>query len=129
VSYGAPVTIVALDHVQVAAPPGCESGARHFYGDLLGLEELAKPLALGGRGGVWFACGAQQLHVGVTGDFIAAQQAHPAFRLRAASDLDQLAERLSAAGSAIRWDGAIPGIRRFFVSDPWGNRVELLAPA
>ena len=24
-----------LDHVQVAAPPGCEARARHFYGELL----------------------------------------------------------------------------------------------
>jgi catechol 2,3-dioxygenase-like lactoylglutathione lyase family enzyme len=127
VSYRAPVTIVCLDHVQIAAPPGCEPGARRFYGDLLGLEELAKPPALGGRGGVWFVCGPQQLHVGVTGDFVAAQQAHPAFRLRASSDLDQLSDRLLAAGSTVQWDDAIPGTRRFFVSDPWGNRIELLA--
>jgi hypothetical protein len=29
-----------LDHVQIAAPPGCEPAARHFFGGLLGLSEL-----------------------------------------------------------------------------------------
>jgi hypothetical protein len=26
------MTIVGLDHVQIAAPPGCEGDARRFYG-------------------------------------------------------------------------------------------------
>src|SRR3954453_3944182 len=70
--------ITGLDHVQVAAPPGCEAEARGFYGALLGLSELDKPPALAGRGGAWFGCGAQQLHVGVAGDFVPATKAHPA---------------------------------------------------
>jgi NAD-dependent oxidoreductase involved in siderophore biosynthesis len=45
-----------LDHVQIAAPPGCEAQVRHFYDEL-------------------------------------------------------------------------PHVRRFFTDDPWGNRLELLAPA
>ena len=57
--------IDGLDHVQVAAPPGCEREARGFYGRLLGLRELEKPEELRARGGVWFAAGAQELHVGV----------------------------------------------------------------
>ena len=61
--------IEGLDHVQVAGPPGCEAEARHFYGWLLGLQELPKPASLAARGGAWFACGAQQLHVGVSEEF------------------------------------------------------------
>jgi catechol 2,3-dioxygenase-like lactoylglutathione lyase family enzyme len=34
---------VRLDHVQLAAPPGCEEAARAFYGALLGLPEIPKP--------------------------------------------------------------------------------------
>src|SRR4051812_35183287 len=34
------MAIVGLDHVQVAAPPGCEGDARRFYGGLLGLAEV-----------------------------------------------------------------------------------------
>lgn len=121
----APAQIIGLDHVQVAAPAGGESDARRFYGDLLGLPELEKPEALRGRGGVWFACGAQQLHVGVIDDFVPAVKAHPALRVRQ-SDLDLIAERLAVAGTSVQWDDAIPNTRRFYAADPWGNRIELL---
>jgi catechol 2,3-dioxygenase-like lactoylglutathione lyase family enzyme len=112
--------VPALDHVQVAAPPGCEDAARTFYGDLLGLVEVEKPEPLRGRGGVWF----EQLHIGVEPDFAPARKAHPALRVE---DLDGLAERLRAAGAQVQWDDALPGVRRFYTADPWGNRVELLA--
>lgn len=116
------MAVLGLDHVQVAAPRGCEPAARRFYGDLLGLPELEKPAALRARGGVWFACGPQQLHVGVSDPFTAATKAHPALR---AGDLDALAQCLEAAGHAVTWDDAIPG--RFYTADPWGNRIELVA--
>src|SRR4051794_9161857 len=108
-----------LDHVQLAAPPGCEPEARRFYGELLGLEELPKPEALAGRGGVWFALGEQQLHIGVEDPFAPAKKAHPAFRV---DDLDGLARRLGD----VKWDDAIPGQRRFYAADPFGNRLEFL---
>jgi catechol 2,3-dioxygenase-like lactoylglutathione lyase family enzyme len=123
------VPIEGLDHVQVAAPPGCEAEARGFYGGLLGLEELPKPDALAARGGAWFACGAQQLHVGVTEDFEAARKAHPGLLVSTVGDLERLAERLVVAGVDVLWDDALPGARRFYVEDPWGNRLELLAAA
>jgi catechol-2,3-dioxygenase len=119
------VEITGLDHVQVAAPIGSEGEARQFYGGLLGLSELEKPEALRGRGGVWFACGDHQLHVGVTPDFSPATKAHPALRVRLA-DLDLLAERLATAGSGVQWDEALPDTRRFYTADPWGNRIELI---
>jgi GNAT superfamily N-acetyltransferase len=40
-----------------------------------------------------------------------------------AGDLSALAAKLEAAGRAIAWDGP-----RFYVEDPFGNRVEVLAP-
>ena len=49
-----------LDHVQVAAPAGCETPARRFYGELLGLVEIDKPAPLAARGGVWFALGGRR---------------------------------------------------------------------
>jgi catechol 2,3-dioxygenase-like lactoylglutathione lyase family enzyme len=120
------VGILGLDHVQVAAPPGCESEARRFYGALLGLAELEKPAALRGRGGAWFRAGTQELHVGVADPFTPAVKAHPALRV-APDALDGLAERLTAAGARVSWDAALPRERRFFTEDPWGNRIELLA--
>ncbi len=72
------LVIEGLDHVQVAAPPGCEREARGFYGRLLGLPELEKPEALRAGGGVWFGAGAQELHVGVAEDFTPATRPIPA---------------------------------------------------
>jgi catechol 2,3-dioxygenase-like lactoylglutathione lyase family enzyme len=109
--------------VQVAAPPGCEAAARHFYGELLGLPELVKPEPLAARGGAWFAVGDQQLHVGVERDFTPARKAHPAL---AVDELDALAARLESAGVPVAWDTDLPGVRRFYAQDPWGNRIELL---
>jgi catechol 2,3-dioxygenase-like lactoylglutathione lyase family enzyme len=119
----------ALDHVQVAAPAGCEALARRFYGDLLGLVELDKPLPLRERGGVWFVLAGAQLHVGVAEPFTPARQAHPALRLAGDESLRALARRLEAGGAPIRWDEELASVRRFFTEDPWGNRLELLAPA
>lgn len=118
--------VVGLDHIQIAAPPGCEADARHFYGELLGLQEVNKPEALRARGGAWFAVGPQQLHVGVEERFIPARKAHPALRI-ARERLDELAGRLQGSGARVVWDEVLPGVRRFFTEDPWGNRLELSA--
>jgi catechol 2,3-dioxygenase-like lactoylglutathione lyase family enzyme len=117
------VALQGLDHVQIAAPPGCEAAARRFFGELLGLEELPKPEPLASRGGAWFRVGAHELHVGVEADFEAARKAHPAF---AVDDVDELAARMEGAGVGVRWDDELPGIRRFYAADPWGNRLEFL---
>jgi ubiquinone/menaquinone biosynthesis C-methylase UbiE len=60
--------ILALDHMQLAMPRGAEEQARAFYGGVLGLEELPKPPALAARGGVWFRCGRQEIHLGIVPD-------------------------------------------------------------
>jgi catechol 2,3-dioxygenase-like lactoylglutathione lyase family enzyme len=120
------VFIEGLDHVQVAAPEGCEAEARRFFGELLGLTEVEKPRSLLVRGGVWFQAGPQQLHVGVEEPFSPAQKAHPALRVRSDA-LDEVAARLEAAGAKVTWDDALDEVRRFYSEDPWGNRIELLA--
>jgi len=115
-----------LDHVQVAAPPGCEEQARAFYGGLLGLPELEKPGPMRASGGAWFALGGAQLHVGVEDPFTPATKAHPGLSVGEA-ELDALAARLAAAGAPVTWDDRLPGVRRYYTADPFGNRLELLA--
>jgi catechol 2,3-dioxygenase-like lactoylglutathione lyase family enzyme len=121
--------ITGLDHVQVAAPPNSEAEACRFYGSLLGLQELRKPDGLADAGGAWFACGAQQLHVGVQDPFLASRKAHPGLAVADPDTLDVLADRLASAGAPVRWDDRLPGVRRFYTEDPWGNRLELCVPA
>ena len=115
--------VARIDHIQIAAPEGCESAAREFYGSLLGMKELEKPSVLRARGGCWFACGSQQVHIGVERNFQPARKAHSAF---AVPDLDKLRERLNARGVPIVEDDNLPGTRRFYAEDPWGNRIEFV---
>ena len=104
--------------------PACEAAARRFYGALLGLEELAKPERLRARGGVWFRCGHQQLHVGVEEPFAPAAKAHPG--LRVARARSSRSSRPASRPPAPRRLGGHDA--RFHADDPCGNRLELLAP-
>ena len=90
--------VTGLHHVQVAAPPGCEQEARAFYGDLLQLREIEKPLLLAVRGGCWFSLGDGELHVGVEDPFRPAAKAHPALLVGSVADLEELAASLAAEG-------------------------------
>ena len=121
--------IVGLHHVQVAAPPGCEDASRAFYGALLGLSEIDKPPLLAVRGGCWFQVGVGELHVGIEDPFRPALKAHPALLVGSVETLEGLAKSLTAAGVELQWadDAEIPTQRRFHVSDPWGNRLEIVA--
>lgn len=116
--------VVGLDHVQLAMPRGREAEARAFYGDVLGLGEVAKPPQLAPRGGLWFSIGALQLHLGVEEDFRPARQAHPALLV---DGLPEMRQRLTAAGLEPRDDDPVDGRSRLFVADPFGNRLELIA--
>jgi catechol 2,3-dioxygenase-like lactoylglutathione lyase family enzyme len=119
------VPLTEIDHIQIAAPKGCEPAAREFFGHLLGLEEIEKPEKLRSRGGCWFKIGTRQLHIGVENDFRPATKAHPAF---AVEEIEALFRDLSGAGVRCQWDEAVNGIRRFYAQDPWGNRLEFTEP-
>jgi catechol 2,3-dioxygenase-like lactoylglutathione lyase family enzyme len=116
---------LGVDHVQLAAPEGCEVEARNFFVDLLGWEEIPKPEPLRKRGGCWFQCGTHQVHIGVQKDFVPATKAHPAFHVE---DIDTLRdyllhEKVNVIDDDVRAD---EGVKRFYISDPFGNRIEFL---
>jgi catechol 2,3-dioxygenase-like lactoylglutathione lyase family enzyme len=113
-----------IDHVQLAMPAGEEESARRFYRDVLGMVELTKPPQLARRGGCWFGSGSVQLHLGVEADFRAAKKAHPALRC---VDYEGLTARLRSAGVSVTEDENIPGVRRCHITDPFGNRIELVS--
>jgi len=115
--------LTGIDHIQIAAPPGSEDKARKFYGELLGMEEIPKPENLKGRGGCWFLCGSQEVHIGIQQDFMPAKKAHPGFTVNA---LEQLKTRLEEADYVIVEESPIEGRSRFFTHDPFGNRIEFL---
>ncbi len=116
-----------IHHVQVSCPVGGEEAARRFYRDVLGLAEVDKPPVLAARGGCWFRRGDVEVHVGVEADFAPAGKAHPAFLLDDVDELWATAVLVEQGGFPLRWDGDLPGYRRFHTADGNGNRVELLA--
>jgi len=117
--------IAGLHHVQLAMPRGQEGSAREFYAGVLGMTEVPKPAHLAVRGGVWFSAGTTQVHLGVEEDFRPAKKAHPALLVRG---LQALRDRCAAAGRSVVEDQPLDGFDRCYVSDPFGNRLELLEP-
>jgi catechol 2,3-dioxygenase-like lactoylglutathione lyase family enzyme len=113
--------IIGLHHVQLAMPIGGEDVARAFYCGVLGLVEVEKPEALSGRGGIWCDGPGLRLHLGVEDPFRPARKAHPALQV---ADLD--AAHSALAGHDATAISALPGLRRFYISDPFGNRIEIL---
>jgi len=118
------MTILSINHVQLAMPSGEEEKAREFYINLLGFSEIQKPPELAKRGGAWFQSGSLQLHLGVEADFKPARKAHPAFLV---DDLEALITKVQHAG--YETDTSQPrleGYQRAHVFDPFGNRIELM---
>lgn len=116
--------ILAIDHVQIAIPPGREERARRFYAGVLGFDEIPKPPELAERGGFWLQAGDVRLHLGVESDFHPARKAHPAFVV---DDLDEWVEKVQLAG--YETDTSQPpldGYKRAHIFDPFGNRIELM---
>jgi len=132
--------ICAIEHMQMAMPPNEEEQARAFYGKVLGIPEIPKPADLALRGGAWFEQGALnvspeaapatalsklKIHLGVEKDFRPASKAHPALLVEG---LDDLSKRCEQLGHAVISDEPLEGYHRVYVSDPFGNRIELMEP-
>ncbi|WP_423066341.1 VOC family protein [Devosia sp. CN2-171] len=117
--------VLALDHVQLAMPAGGEDLARSFYRDVLGLMEVPKPANLAKRGGVWFSSGSLKLHLGVEAKFRPARKAHPALLI---VNLPALLQACAAAGYPATEDEPLDGYARAYLTDPFGNRIEVLEP-
>lgn len=119
------MSILKIEHVQLAMPTGGEEAARAFYTGLLGIPEVPKPPNLSWRGGCWFENGVLKVHLGVEADFRPARKAHPAFLV---SGLLKLVDRLQAVGCSVAEDKPLDGFNRVYVDDPFGNRLELMEP-
>lgn len=115
--------VTGYDHVNLVMPAGGEDEARAFYEGILGLPAKPKPASLQARAVLWFGNDSVTVHIGVEEGFRPARQAHPAFRI---DGLAELRARCEAAGYATSEDQPIPGYDRFFVNDPFGNRIELM---
>jgi catechol 2,3-dioxygenase-like lactoylglutathione lyase family enzyme len=118
-------THMYLSHINVTMPKGGEAMARLFYSSQLGLRELPRPKFLRACDGVWFEAGGLAVHISVE-EQRQGPDAQRHFGL-GCGDVDGLKARLKAAGAAIE-DGPPEPWKRFFVHDPFGNRIEIHAP-
>jgi catechol 2,3-dioxygenase-like lactoylglutathione lyase family enzyme len=116
------IEIVGIDHVQLSMPAGGEDEARRFYVDILGLREVRKPPELAGRGGCWFVAPGAAIHLAPEDDFRPHAKAHPALVVR---DLAAARDALVAASILIEEDDSGLSLRRCYIRDPFGNRIEL----
>jgi len=119
------VRVVRLEHVQLAMPAGREPEAIAFYDDLLGIPHVPKPPHLAVRGGCWFERDDLKVHLGVDKEFRPATKAHPAFIV---DDVRALAAAVAAAGHVVVEDEPLEGYDRVYLTDPFGNRIELMEP-
>ncbi|WP_461635796.1 VOC family protein [Glutamicibacter soli] len=124
-----------LHHVQLSMQPGSEQLAREFYAGALEFTEVPKPEALRGRGGCWFRAfdeGAisAELHLGVDPEFEPPAKAHPALLVAGREELEAMGERMRALGCPVDFSErtSFEGYERFHTRDPFGNRLEFLAP-
>lgn len=113
---------ISLHHAQVFYPPGAEQKARDFYGKALGLAELKRPATLSDRDGLWFEAGAGQVHLSAQDDLALHGRRHFALKV---DDLDSTRAALATAGARFEEATPIPGWRRCYVFDPFGNKIEL----
>ncbi len=113
---------ISLHHAQVFYPPGQEEKARQFYGKALGMAEIERPASLSDRQGIWYAAGDGQVHLSAQSDLALHTRRHFALRI---DDLDAVHARLSNHGARFEEADPIPGWRRCYVFDPFGNKIEL----
>jgi catechol 2,3-dioxygenase-like lactoylglutathione lyase family enzyme len=114
--------LIARHHIQLATPQGGEPHSVAFYAGILGMTRVPKPAVLAGRGGAWFTAGQIRLHLGVEPPSTPARKAHPAFEV---ANLDLVTKHLKTAGIETKADQDLPDIRRIYINDPFGNRIEL----
>jgi len=112
-----------IQHVSLTRPPGSHVEARAFYGDVLGLREIDVPASLRHQDLIWYAVGADEIHL------VAQENADNTGSARhlclQVGALSEVRDRLASAGVET-WNATpIPGRPRLFCRDPFGNAIEL----
>ena len=113
-----------MGHVNVTVPNAQEAAAKHFYADILGLQQVPKPEGTRQNSGAWYQLGAIQLHLSVEDDVKnEASDRHVCYQIE---DVDAAESDLRNSGVQIIPDPRpVAGVRRFYIRDPGGNLIEL----
>ncbi len=120
--------IKRLQHISIEIEAGREDEARRFYGDALGLKEKRRPIGLKDRPLIWYDVGdgEDEIHLIRTdkGAFAAPRREdHLCIEV---DDIAAMRAHLTQRGVPIQETSVIDNRPRFFVTDPFGNRIELV---
>ena len=94
--------------------------SKKFYENLLGMKTVLKPENLRHRGGIWFQCGTQEVHISIQDDYIPAKKRIQLLSWKISRRLD-VNWHIRAAFFLKK---SLLQERAFFVHDPFGNRLE-----
>ena len=115
------LNVTHLDHCSVLITNVAQ--ARAFYAGVLGLKEIPKPKTFDFVA-LWFQLGdGQTLHLLQKPQPDSRSPRHFALRV---PDIAQAREHFRTQRIEIQETGPIPHCDRFFVSDPDGNRIEII---
>jgi catechol 2,3-dioxygenase-like lactoylglutathione lyase family enzyme len=118
------IGITRVNHVNVTVSAAREADARHFYGVLLGLQQIPKPAGPRQDIGAWYQLGETQLHLSIEdGVHNDESDAHVCYQV---ADIAAAQREFRDAGIDVIPDPRPTGGQaRFFVRDPGGNLVEI----
>jgi catechol 2,3-dioxygenase-like lactoylglutathione lyase family enzyme len=117
------VEVVGLDHLELAIPRGEEALARLFYEGVLGLQEVRKPAWVSRQGGIWYIGPDIAVHLNAVEAFRPTRETHAALIV---ADIGHARAVLERKGVPIDEDASGLPVRRCFVTDPFGNSIELI---
>jgi len=115
-----PPTFTHLDHCSILITDVERS--RRFYGELLGLREIAYPKTFDFTV-VWYDLGNQHLHLLLKDRPDTISPRHFALRV---ADVAAARDYFRQKGVPFDETTTIPGADRFFIRDPDGNRIEII---
>jgi catechol 2,3-dioxygenase-like lactoylglutathione lyase family enzyme len=103
-------------------PAGEEATARHFYGTVMEMVEKVPPASIVDQGLIWFHAGDDEIHLFRDDDPAGNERQHFCLQV---DDIDRYRAQFNAHGVEVEETVAVPNRPRFFVHDPFGNRIEL----
>ena len=114
------LSVSALDHCTVIITD--VALAREFYGTRLGLREIAPPKAFDFIA-IWYDLNGSYLHLLHKDTPDSESPRHFCLRV---TNIQAAREHVRSQGMTIAETVKIPGADRFFVRDPFGNRIEVI---
>jgi len=114
--------VTRLQHTSVPMPAGEQAAARHFYGTVMEMVEKIPPISIIEQGLIWFHAGEDEIHLFRDDEGPGNDRQHFCLQV---DDIEHYRQQFRSHGIEIEETTAVANRPRFFVSDPFGNRIEI----